>query len=530
MRFAAPLRLLFVALLLALAPMQAAWAHAQLLSSTPAENALLDSAPLAVHLQFNEPVSPLATKLIGPDGRASDLTGATIGGENLTITLPGEIASGTQVLSWRVVSTDGHPIGGTLIFSVGEITGAAAVDVTSDRMVSALLWLTRALLYICLFGGIGGALFAVVAPAPPLARRLSLGLSGAGFFLVPASLGLQGLDALGLPAAAFFDGHVWSTALSTSYRSTAMVLGLAFMFAIAATAVTGSLVVWLGVPAGLSAALALALSGHASAAAPQWLTRPAVFMHIGGIMFWIGALVPLLLLLRQETARADQALRRFSRAIPFAVAVLVLSGLILALVQMGPPGAAWLTPYGFILAAKLALLVALFGLALWNRVGLTGPALNGEQSARLHLRRSIAVEMALVLVILGLVAGWRFTPPPRALAETAEIAAAEPVMEHLVDGDTMVMLTITPGKAGPVEIELFVGDLTHAPKQAQSVSLILAAPELGIEAIKREAVPDAGVWRVSDLTIPLAGVWAVEVEVRLGRFELARLRGDIVIP
>lgn len=529
MNVAAPLRLLFVALLLAFAPMPVAWAHAQLLSSTPAENALLDNAPTDVKLLFNEPVNPLATRLIGPDGVPQDLTRATVGGDELTIMLPDGIADGTQVLSWRVVSTDGHPIGGTLIFSVGHVTGAAAVDTTSDRAVSAFLWLSKALLYVCLFGGVGGALFAAITPVPAMAQRLALILSAGGLLLSPFTLGLQGLDALGLTLASFTVGKVWSTALATSYGATVLVLGTAFALASVATA-NGRLAFWCGLLAGLTGAMALALSGHASAAAPQWLTRPAVFLHIAGIIFWIGALAPLFLLLRHTTASADQALLRFSSVVPYAVAALVLSGATLALVQMGPPSAAWLTPYGYILAAKLILLVVLFGLAFWNRIGLTGPALRGELASRSSLRRSIAVELGLVLVILALVAGWRFTPPPRALAEVAEASVAGPLTEHLISGDTMVMLTMTPGHAGLVEIELFVGDLTHSPKEVQAVSLILAAPQLGIEPIRREAVADAGVWRISDLTIPVAATWTIEAEIRLSRFELVRPSLEIVIP
>ncbi|HWU18640.1 MAG TPA: copper resistance protein CopC [Devosia sp.] len=61
--------LLVLTLLLALiAPVSAAWAHAQLLSTDPAANAVLESAPQAVRLHFNEPVSPLAISLIGSDG------------------------------------------------------------------------------------------------------------------------------------------------------------------------------------------------------------------------------------------------------------------------------------------------------------------------------------------------------------------------------------------------------------------------------------------------------------------------------
>jgi copper transport protein len=518
-----------VVLLALLGAVSSALAHAQLLSTVPPENALLDTAPKTIALRFNEPVSPLTTRLIGADGQSLDLTAATVGGETVTVSLPDELQRGTQVLSWRVVSTDGHPIGGTLIFSVGEITGAAALEVTSDPAVSVLLWLGKALLFTALFGGVGGAVFGALAGLPVAGRQIATALSLAGLLLAPLTLGLQGLDALGLSLAGLFDAATWSTALSTSYGPTVAALTLGFALAILALGGSGGASRAGAVLAGLIGAAALALSGHASAAAPQWLMRPAVFLHMAGVLFWIGALPPLWLLLRSRTDEADRALAGFSRMIPLAVAPLVLSGLVLAVVQMGPPGASWLTPYGGILAAKLALLALLFGLALWNRRWLTAPALAGDSLARDRLRRSIGAEMTIVLLILGLVAGWRFTPPPRALADVAA-ATAEPIMAHLIEAQTMVMLTITPGSAGPVAAEIFVGDLEHLPKPAEAVTLTLAAPERGIEPIRREAVAEDGLWRVEGLIIPTAGTWRVEVDVRLGRFELVRPSGEIAIP
>lgn len=520
---------LAVIMLVLLGAVSSALAHAQLLSTVPPANALVDAAPTQVELRFNEPVSPLTTKLIGPDGASQDLTAATLGGETVTVTLPATLSRGTQVLSWRVVSTDGHPIGGTLVFSVGAVTGAAVVETTTDRAVSVLLWASKALLFVALLGGVGGAVFGCSTVLPATARQVAMALSLAGLVLVPLTLGLQGLDALGLGFFALTEAAPWLAALSTSYGMTAMALLLAFALAILALGSTGRWASLAGLAAGGIGAGALALSGHASAAAPQWLTRPAVFLHLAGMLYWTGALLPLWLLLRARTDGAGRALAAFSRMIPFAVAPLVLSGVVLAVVQMGTPGPSWLSPYGGILAAKLALLIVLFALATWNRLRLTAPVLAGDSLAQHRLRRSIGVEMIIVLLILGLVAGWRFTPPPRALAEVAA-AEAEPIMEHLIDGNTMVMLTLTPGAAGSVDAEIFVGDLEHLPRDAQSVTLSLSAPELGIEPIKREAVAEDGVWRVDGLVIPATGLWRVEVDVRLSRFDLARPAGEIVIP
>lgn len=521
----ARLSLLLAILLLTIAP---AWAHAQLLSTDPADSAVVDTAPEAVTLRFNEPVNPLAIRLVGPDGASASLE-AMSSAETVTVPLPGDIANGTHVLSWRVVSTDGHPIGGALVFSIGAATGVALADLSTDSAVAAALWVSKALLFIAMFLGIGGAVFAAVTTLPPPARRLSTGLAALGVFITPISLGLHGLDALALPISAIFKVEPWSAGLSTSYGATVIACTLAFAWALGALCLPTSPVSRsIGLAAGTLAALSIALSGHASAAAPQWLTRPAVFLHMAGVLFWTGALLPLWLQLREKSLNADRALATFSRAIPYAVGALVLSGLALATIQMGLPGPQWLSSYGAILAAKLALLVILFGLALWNRFRLTAPALAGNAAARRQLRWSIGVEMAIVLAILALVPGWRFTPPPRALAAVS--VPAEPLLVHLMDETTMAMVTVSPGATGPVMLDIELTDFEGTPLTPQAVSVAVSAPALGVEAIKRDAIEAGNLWRVEGLNIPIAGEWTVEVDIRASRFELRKLAGSVAIP
>ncbi|MET3924814.1 copper resistance protein CopC [Devosia sp. 2618] len=513
-------------LLLATLPAATAWAHAQLLSTDPTENAVLDAAPEALRLHFNEPVTALAIRLIDKDGVATDLLEQTTSGETVAVSVPDALADGTQVLSWRVVSTDGHPIAGSLIFSVGMVTGASVVATGTDQAVAVALWTGKLVLFIALFVGVGGAVFSAAATLPPAAHRTALVLSVIGIVVAPVTLGLQGLDALGLPLTSLFDLATWRAGLSTSYGNTAIAATLAFALAVLALAVRPSRT--LAILAGLVAALSIALSGHASAANPQWLTRPAVFLHIAGLLFWIGALLPLWLLLRTQSADASRALANFSRAVPFAVAAIVVSGIALGIIQMGAPGPQWLSAYGIILAIKLGLLVILFALALWNRLSLTTPALAGEVKAQTRLRQSIGVELALVLIILALVAGWRFTPPPRALAVVVE--AAEPIYGHVMDDEHMAMLTITPGQAGPTIIEIILTDFEGELLTPLSVDVTFSQPDLGIEPFTRPAVESEGLWLIQDLTIPVPGTWLVDLNIRASRFELFKMEGEVDVP
>ena len=347
--------------------------------------------------------------------------------------------------------------------------------------------------------------------------------------MAPLSLGLQGLDALGLAPHALDTAQPWIAGFTTSYGSTVMAVLLALILGLLAlllpAAPAAGLLAW------LVAALALALSGHAGAADPQWLTRSAVMLHLAGILFWVGALLPLWFWLYQSGDRANRALARFSRFIPFALAPIVASGITLAAIQLGPPGPAWLAPYGLILLVKLTLLALLFALALVNRLLLTPRVLAGEVRARNRLRQSIGVEIGLVLLILVLVAFWRFTPPPRALSlATQDTAIAAPLYAHAMDKAAMADITIMPGHAGPVSLELFLTNIAGAALEPLGATVILSAPALGIEPIVTDIQPIDGVWRIDGLIIPVAGTWLVDIELRLSRFSLSRLQTEIDIP
>jgi copper transport protein len=277
---------------------------------------------------------------------------------------------------------------------------------------------------------------------------------------------------------------------------------------------------------GLSGAgLALALSGHASAASPQWLTRPSVFVHGMATAFWVGALVPLALIVREKRGASLPIVQRFSDwAVP-AVGLMVSAGLILSIVQLETPAFLLTTDYGRVFLAKMVAVVCLLGLAGLNRQRLT-PALGLKEAGSRHLLRSIMAEIGLAVVILGLVATWRFTPPPRALA----VLPAEPVKMHIHAPAAMVELTLAPGRIGPAtaSLSLMTGDFgTLDPKE---VTVTLAKPDAGIEPMQRRAArtPD-GTWRVEGLVLPVPGRWQVRVDVLVSDFEKATLEDTVEI-
>jgi len=527
------MRLAVMMLWLALAALlgcERAFAHAALVESHPADGAVVHETPVAVRLQFNEPVSVLVVSLTDSRGQTHrDLT-VSAHNEILEIAMPRELPRGSHVLSYRVTSGDGHPIGGSMVFSVGTPTGAATgAGSKADPGVRAALWSARLLLSLGLFVGVGGVFFlAWVSPDLSVGgtERVLAGCLSMGAIAALLSLGLQGLDALGEPLKALATSAPWTAGLRTSFGLTVAIGMAAFFLASfghrgpARTARAFSLAALIGV------GLSLASSGHAGAAAPQWLTRPALFVHAIGIAYWVGALVPLAFVVRKVPRQALSIVRRFSAGALMAVAALMLAGLVLAVIQVESPANLMRTAYGWVLSAKTLLVMGLLGLAAVNRLRLT-PALGVPgHTGGTWLVRSVVAEIVLATAILGLVGLWRFTPPPRALAPAAEAAAS--VSIHLHSPRIMAQVTLSPGLAGTNGAKMVIASGRAEPIAPKEVTLVLSKPDAGIEPLERRArnVGRDG-WQVDGLVLPQAGSWQVRIDILIDDFEKATLEGSV---
>ena len=348
-----------VALLSVLCFASGASAHASLVSMEPADGSVLALAPKTVQLRFNEAVIPAVIRLIDAEGRTREDANVRAGGDTIVITLPDHLPRGTQLISYRVISDDGHPVGGSLVFSIGAVTGTTETP-TNAGSVNGLIWLARIGVYLGLFAGIGGAFFVSWIGQARAGSSVIITALAVGLISAAASLGLQGLDVLNLTLGSLFTAAPWKAAVATSLFQSLLIAVGAMIAAIVAlrNKVVGTAAM-LSAFALVGVGLSLASSGHAATAPPQWLTRPAVFLHGVGVAFWIGALVPLAAMARQPAAALLPVLHRFSRVAVPVVGVLVLTGLVLAIVQLESFRALIETKYGIILSIKLTLVMVL---------------------------------------------------------------------------------------------------------------------------------------------------------------------------
>src|SRR5690606_22150186 len=106
-------------------------------STTPADRAALDAAPSEVELVFNEPVSVPdgGVRAFDGDGGRVDEAAVDVEGGTIRLGLRDGLGEGAYVVTYRVISQDGHPITGACTFSVGDVEGASD-ETVADRLGS----------------------------------------------------------------------------------------------------------------------------------------------------------------------------------------------------------------------------------------------------------------------------------------------------------------------------------------------------------------------------------------------------------
>jgi copper transport protein len=522
MRLIAGLATLLAVLCLA----TAASAHASLVATEPGDGSVLAAAPTTIELRFNETVTPAVINLIDSEGKTRDDATVRAVDQSIVITPPLSLPRGTQVVSYRVISQDGHPVSGSLVFSIGAPSGTT-VALESTGPVGVLIWLARIGVYLGLFVGVGGVFFlSWIAPARAgfgwIVAALMVGLLSAA-----ASLGLQGLDVLNLSLGGLATSAPWQAAFATSLGPSLLIAAVAMVAGMMAQrSASLSIARTLSALAVAGVGLSLASSGHAATAPPQWLTRPIVFLHGVGVAFWVGALAPLVLMAWRPAGGLLPTLHRFSRLAVPMVGGLVLTGLTLAIIQLQSFRALVETSYGLILSVKLALVVVLLGLATLNRFRLTPRLALNPQHTR-PLVRSILLECLVVAGILAVVAGWRFTPPPRALA----VAIRPPLAIQIHTEHAMFQVLVSPGRVGTDDFVLQLMNGDASPLVAKEATLVLSLPERDIEPLERPAQLGAdGYWHVRDVPLPYPGRWHIRVEALVTDFEKVTLEDDLNVP
>ena len=511
-----------LAVLFALLIASPAAAHADLRSITPANGAQLDRPPTAVKMTFTESVNLVdgGIRLVDGVGATVPTSDPTVDGHTVNLPMPANLPKGAYVVTWRVVSSDGHPISGASSFGVG--TAAATVpglstgtaDTTGSTVATGLTapW---PVVVMRLAGYIAFALFAGVAAfvlfcAPdtnrnPALQALARGALLGGAVAAVAAILVQGPYTAGVPMSRIFDTRLLQQTLTTPFGA-AMMWRLALYGVLAVLAwrlprILSQLGSWL-LPAGVAgAAVTIAAAGHASASGLFDLTIDALHALTAGL--WVGGLAALVVLGRSVEPRA---LHRFSTLAMASVITLIVTGILNSLRQLNAVEELWLTSYGLTLAAKLVLVACTIAAASVSR-----RRLRQKQVPR----RSVRFEAALTVAVLAVTALLSMTappPPPQAAEPTSHTghdvgpeAANEAVQMSLGDHGKAA-LAVLPATTTGSQLQLLLTDANGEPLPATRVTLKVANPGRDIAPIPVPMSMRDGVW-IASYRFPIAGTW-----------------------
>jgi copper transport protein len=498
-------------------------AHAELVDTDPEDGAVVETAPATVTLTFNEPVLLTSQEIAVYDSAGDPVeSSAHTRDEDVLVDLPGatRLAEGTYVVSWNVLSDDGHPIAGTLTFSVGSPSAAVTAPPEPETSSAFVEGLRDALTVLSLLGllvAAGLALFlALVLPRSwsgtevraRLRRLLTYAAAvgaAAAILLVPvASVYGQGLE-LDSVVSAFDVGLVRNELLSAAL----VLLGLGLALQAVPDGPPDRSAGWLLGGGALVALAAPSLVGHSRSFTPTPLLVAADVLHVTAGAVWLGGLLGLVLTMRALSGRellAAQTLSRFSTLAGGVVLAVAASGGFLAWRILGSWAGLVETPYGWLLLAKIAIALAVAGIGGWNRwrvlpVVREAAGFDDRERAAAVVTRTVRVEAALLVVLLG-VTGVLVNESPRPAPATVEAGATGVGASTL--GDLEVLAVLDPRRTGSNTLLVQVQDAAGEPYDPPSTPVVELRTE-GLDIGKVTLRPvGAGTYR-GEVVLPRGG-------------------------
>jgi copper transport protein len=507
------------------------------------------------------------------DGRVTHPRGK---GAMLAVGLKPGLAQGTYTATYRVISADSHPVSGGFVFSIGtagtppaETVGDLLAGSSSGRATEVAFGIARGADYLAIALVLGTLLFLLLAwprgdGAPPAAagaafarrtRALLLGGAALGVVAGAAGIVLQGATAGGTSFWAALDPSIVREVLGTRFGTVwglrvadfALIAGLVAAlrrFAPPPGTLTGIFPVnaqarvaardrralaALALPAAFLA-ITPALGGHATTQHPVALLAPLDVIHVVAMSAWVGGLIALVAAVPAatralepggRTALLSATLSRFSVVALTSVAALVASGTAQSIVHLRSFGDLLHTAFGRAVLIKIIILVVLVGLGALNRQRslprLRAAAASGAAPGAVGrvLRTTLRVEVALVVVVLGVTAALVSYAPPSALS-------AGPFSKNVRTGPLEVELTVDPARTGANAVHVYVfrasDGAPFAATRELTVEARLPSKTIGpLAATVHRAGP--GHYVADALTLAPAGKWRVTVTDRVSDFD-----------
>jgi len=375
--------------------------------SIPADGYTVTTLPATARLSFPQPVDPRSVTVVVA-GRLRPVSAMAGDPSSVVVDLAGVPATESVTLAWRL-GAGGQPRRGSVTFHVLDHVAAFGGALRrSAPPLHRLSITTHVVGYLALAVLLGGLFFvSVLWPAGAgdrRTRRVLVAATLAGGAAATAAVYVAVRQVAPLPFRDAIAQHFGRVSVSL-----ALMWLLAVVVVVAVLQSPGAV----RRPAWRIGALIVAvglirttgMSAHGTQGTDPVLGVLVDFLHLTAVSAWVGGLVVLLvgLLPRRDLTELELVVPRFSKVAATSVALVIVSGTVLAVRVVGSVAALFDTHYGHLLLVKLALVGLVLLVALvskrWveQRLAHAGSA-DGGVSAFVA---SVSVETALVVIVLG---------------------------------------------------------------------------------------------------------------------------------
>ncbi|MCQ6276631.1 copper resistance protein CopC [Bacillus sp. V3B] len=395
--------LILCSLIFILTVPQGVFAHALLENATPAPDSQLKSSPKEIVLMFNERLERelYSIKVFNEHGDmvSNSKTEMSKDQKYIRQSLP-ILPNGNYAISYSVLSSDGHPIKGSYVVSIGEETvlkrdlnQLILHEDNGSVLFNAFSSIIRILYYIALILTTGWIVWGTI-------NKMEQGEMRADFrqraFYLQITLFITTVGMGLLQFAVLLDqwtlAEIWSiltgttTGISLALSVLLSILGFAILFRFK----------WLNLLWVFMILVAKSVNGHAMAFEPPIRTISLDIIHLLAVAIWAGGLLYILVYWKKEKEHVRQFLSTFSKVALISILVLIVTGVSSTLIFLPEVHYLFYTQWGKMLLVKVTLVLFVIVIGGILRYMM-------KKKRENSIGNLLKIDFSLMIVILGIV-------------------------------------------------------------------------------------------------------------------------------
>ncbi|MDT2245828.1 copper resistance protein CopC [Paenibacillus larvae] len=448
---------------------QMTYGHASLLKAEPEQNSVIKEPPGRISLTFNERLEDglYYIKVLDQNGKSATDNQAVLSSDRtgLELQLP-KLKDGIYVVSYHIISADGHPVSGSYPITIGETAQNNAPPSgqqgntpnsgghhhgggTSGQLIQNL---SRGLWYFTLLSLAGWLIWLRMSGVEPGSFRkelsfwtLNLQRAHLVALLLVISTHLETL--LGEGGLADLGTLIVRTSVGLSWLIT-FILSL-----------TGFVLLgrnkWTDIAWVLALLITKGSTGHAAVYTPRPVTIASDCIHLIAASFWTGGLLLAFVLWRKQKELVLPYLSRFSKTAFISILILAATGILSTFLFLPSFRYLLYTTWGVLLLVKSGLVLIVIIVAAFIRMYMKN---KGERSLKQWLR----VDFTLMLGIIGIVGFLTYTSPT---------PSNEPLYWHEMGEQIHMTASITPNVPGVNKFmtKVWLPESMGEPKRVQFI-------------------------------------------------------------